>query len=331
MSASSLGPEPGAARTGKASADGSQAAPVSEVAFTSESTAISVCIVCRNEADKLGPALESVHWADEVLVLDLASTDGSVDLAAQYGARVLMGEPVPIVEMVRNEIAAEARNDWILVLDPDERVTPGLGDELTRIARENRADAVVIPRMNYDLGHPPSHPLQRFEPQLRMYRKSRVSWPEVPNALPSVAEARLHRIAPRDEFVLIHERSRTIPEVLERSLRYAPLQAQSMIDRGEVFSARAMFRALGRQVARHFFKAQALRDGVPGFLRGGILVGFHFYVWAAFWQLSGGTRTPEDDRYMGRIGKALEGVRLSGRSVAAPLRLFRRLRSRSRK
>jgi glycosyltransferase involved in cell wall biosynthesis len=290
---------------------------------------VSVCIVCRNEADKLEPALKSVQWADEILVLDLSSTDGSAALAERHGAKVVLREPVPIVEIVRNEIAAEASHDWILALDPDERVTPGLANELRRAAHREDIDAIVIPRMNHDFGYPPSNPLQRYEPQLRMYRRSRVEWPSVPNALPRVAEERLHRVPARDENVLVHDRSRNIAEVLERSIRYAPLQAQSMIDRGEVFSARAMIRTLSKQIARHFFKAQALRDGVPGFFRASILVLFHFYVWVAFWQLSGGRRTPEDDRLMRRLSTALGAIRWTGRAVSAPLRLARRLARRS--
>jgi hypothetical protein len=227
--------------------------------------------------------------------------------------------------MVRNEIAAEARNDWILALDPDERITPGLAEELARVASEDGVDAVVIPRMNFDFGYPPSSPWQRYEPQLRMYRRSRVEWPATPNALPQVPEGRLHRIPQRDDVVMIHDRSRNIPEVLERSIRYAPLQAQSMIDRGEVFSVRAMAKTLSAQVVRHFLKTQALRDGVPGLLRASVLVLFHFYVWASFWQLSGARRTPEDDRYLRRIGTLLEAVRRTGRTATAPLRLARRL------
>ncbi|CAN5153610.1 glycosyltransferase family 2 protein [soil metagenome] len=286
---------------------------------------IAVCIVCRNEADKLRPCLESVQWADEVVVMDLASSDASAELARSFGARVISREPVPVVESVRNEVAASARADWILVLDPDERVTPGLAAELAHISLNPDTDAVILPRMNIDLGYPPSDPLHRYEPQLRMYRRSRVQWPTVPNALPQVAEERLYRIAPRDELVLLHDRSRNIPEVLERSVRYAPAQAQSMLDRGQLFTARAMIAALGGHLYKQFVQGRALRDGVPGFLRAGILVGFHFYVWAAFWQLSGAKRTPSDDRYLGRLGALLDGYRRVRRAARAPYRLMRRI------
>lgn len=288
--------------------------------MTSGAPRISACIVCRNEADRLGPCLESVRWADEIVVMDLASSDGSAALARDHGARVLAHDRVPIVEMVRNEFAAAAVGEWILVLDPDERVTPGLAAELRVVAGRSEVDAVVVPRMNCDFGYPPSHPLQRYESQLRMYRRTKVAWPTIPNALPDVPLDRVHRVPQRDDLVLVHDRSRTIPEVLERVLRYAPLQAQSMIDRGETFTARAMLGTLARKAHKQFIQGEALRDGVPGFLRASILVAFHFYVWAAFWQLSGTGRTEADDRFLQRLAAPLQGLRRAGRMLRVPYR-----------
>jgi glycosyltransferase involved in cell wall biosynthesis len=281
---------------------------------------ISACIVCRNEADRLGPCLESVSWADEIVVLDLQSEDGSAQLARAAGARVLEHPPVPIVEAVRNVVADAAAGEWILALDPDERVSPGLAAELRRVSVRADLDAVVVPRMNYDFGYPASSPLQRYEPQLRMYRRARVRWPTFPNALPEVSEARVLRLEPRDELTLAHDRNRNIPEAIERVRRYAPAQAQAMIDAGEVFTARRMLLTLGEKLYRHFVLARALRDGVPGLMRAGLLVAFHLYVWAAFWHQSGARRTPGDDRLLRGLDRAL-----------GPLRLIRRLRSPSRR
>ncbi len=295
---------------------------------------ISVCIVCRNEADKLEACLESVSWAGEIIVMDLSSTDDSAATARQYGARVTVRDPVPIVELVRNEVAAEAIHDWILVLDPDERITPGLAQQLRQVARQEDVDAVVIPRMNFDLGYPPSHRRQRYEPQLRMYRRSRVEWPVIPNALPKVPEERLYRIPSRDELVMLHERNRNIPEALDRAYRYAPIEAQSMVDRGQVFSAQTLIRMMVSTTYKQFILAQAWRDGVPGMLRAGILVGFKFYIWAAFWQASGARRTPADDAFVHRMGLAMELVRhlvtSSSRTVHTMRRFYRSLQARRR-
>ena len=285
---------------------------------------ISVCIVCRNEGDRLAPCLESVRWADEIVVMDLESSDGSPDVARAHGARLVVRAQVPIVEMVRNEVASHATGEWILALDPDERISPALVGELRRVALRDDVDAVVIPRMNYDLGYPPSDPGERYEQQLRMYRKSAVVWPTIPNKLPIVPEARVHRVPSRDELVMIHDRSRNVPEVVDRIARYATLQAQSMIDRGEVFSARAMVDSLGSRFVRKFLYGSAWRDGVPGLLRAGILVGFHFYIWVAFWQLSGAKRTAEDDRFVRRLGLALDGMRRTYGALTMPMRVGRR-------
>ncbi|HEX9991686.1 MAG TPA: glycosyltransferase [Acidimicrobiales bacterium] len=279
---------------------------------------ISACIVCRDEADKLERCLATTGWVDEVVVLDLESGDGSGEVAARHGAAVHRRPPVPIVELVRNEVAALASSDWILVLDPDERLAPGLEAALREAAADDGCDAVVIPRTNFDLGHPPSHPSQRYEPQLRMYRRSRVAWPTVPNALPSVPEERVRRLPDRDDLVILHDRSRNIVEVLDRSIRYAPAQAQSMLDRGEVFSAKAMAAALWRETDAKLLGPRAWRDGLPGLLRAGILVGFKFHVWVELWQRSGGARTAEDDRFVARLGRGLEAVR-AGTVVARRL------------
>jgi glycosyltransferase involved in cell wall biosynthesis len=264
--------------------------------------------------------LASAGWADEIVVLDLDSTDGSPDLAREYGARVLSRAPVPIVEMVRNEIAAAASHDWILVLDPDERVTPGLARYLRERAGDANVDAFVVPRLNMDFGFAPSSPLHRYEPQLRMYRRSRVRWPEVPNKLPTVREDRLCRLPPADDLVLLHDRSRNVPEVLERSIRYAPLQAQSMIDRGETFSARAMTQELARRLYVQVVVGKAHRDGFPGVVRAATLLGFHFWVWVCFWQQSGARRTPDDDQYVSRVGRVIEQALRAAEIARRPLR-----------
>ena len=177
---------------------------------------ISVCIVCRNEADKLGPCLKSVAWADEVIVLDLDSSDDSAEVAREHGARVIRHEPVPVVEAVRNVVAESAKGEWILAVDPDERVTPGLRDELLRVRNRTDIDVVAIPFMNYDLGYPALHAVHRYDPKPRFYRRERIRWPEAPNALPEVDPARLLALPWRDDLVMIHERNRTVPEAIER-------------------------------------------------------------------------------------------------------------------
>jgi hypothetical protein len=154
-----------------------------------------------------------------------------------------------------------------------------------------------------------------------MYRRSRVRWPERPNRLPDVAEEKLYRVPANDENVLVHDRSRNVPEVLERVIRYAPLEAKALIDAGETFSAERMFGVLREKAHKQFIRGDPWSEGIPGLLRALILFLFHVYIWAAFWQLSGARRTAEDDRFVRRLGRAF---RLAWRAGGYGIRLFRR-------
>ena len=282
---------------------------------------ISVCIVCRNEADRLEPCLESVRWADEVIVMDLQSEDGTAELAERYGARVLRREPIPIVEPLRGELEGEATGEWILAMDPDERVSEGLGDALRRVSRRDDVDAVEIPFTHYDFGYRPTHRLHRYDPRPRMYRREVVRWPADPNRHPVVREGRTLRLPDDDEVVMIHDRNRSVVEALDRVMRYAPAEAQAMVDRGEVFTARRMFATLGEKARKQFLYGEPWRDGVPGIIRASVLVAFHFYVWACFWDRSGRQKTAADDLYVLRLFAPLRALRGLYRLVRAPFRL----------
>ena len=275
---------------------------------TSVRGSISVAMVCRNEADKMPAALASVGWADEVVVLDLSSQDGSATVARDAGAVVHGRAPHPIVEPLRDEVAGHCSGAWVLVLDPDERITPGLATALRAAALRDDVDAVVMPRMNIDFGWSSSSPLQRYEPQLRMYRRSAVSWPHFPNALPKVPEDRVLRLPLDDAHVMEHERNRDVAETADRLVRYAPAEARALLERGEVFTAAGMWAVLAKQFNRQVIQARAWEDGVPGLVRAGVLVNHHFYVWVALWQQSGSPRSAEDDQLARRLGYPLRAL-----------------------
>ena len=258
--------------------------------------------------------------------MDLGSSDDSADVARRSGARVVTHAVVPIVELVRNEVAAAATHDWILAMDPDERAASGLADALRALAQRDDVDAVAIPVMNSDFGYFASSPIHRYDPKPRFYRRDRVSWPTEPNELPAVADGRLVELPQRDDLVLIHLRNRSIPEALERAIRYAPAEAQALLDSGETFTASKMLRRIASKAHKQYVQARAFDDGVPGIVRATVLVTFHFYVWACFWQLSGAKRTPEDDRVVRNAGRVVIGAWRAAHVVRAPARVARRAR-----
>jgi glycosyltransferase involved in cell wall biosynthesis len=113
---------------------------------------LTVTVITRNEAANIEGALESVKWADEIVVVDSHSADETVSLAQRYGARVVVHDWEGYSAQ-RNYAAAIAANDWILAIDADERVPPALAAEIQRIMHEGTdVGGFRMPRCSHYLG-----------------------------------------------------------------------------------------------------------------------------------------------------------------------------------
>ena len=113
---------------------------------------VSVTIITLNEAEHIAAAIDSARWADEVLVVDCGSTDGTVDIARRRDARVLCRDWSGYVDQ-KNFAAERASNDWIFSLDADERITPALAAEIRALlATDPPMRGYRLPRVTYHLG-----------------------------------------------------------------------------------------------------------------------------------------------------------------------------------
>jgi glycosyltransferase involved in cell wall biosynthesis len=113
---------------------------------------VSVTIITLNEAAHIGGAIDSAAWADEIVVVDCGSIDGTVDIARAKGATVCSREWSGYVDQ-KNYAAGRAQNDWIFSLDADERIPPDLAAEVrTILGGEPRMPAYRMPRVTFHLG-----------------------------------------------------------------------------------------------------------------------------------------------------------------------------------
>jgi glycosyltransferase involved in cell wall biosynthesis len=113
---------------------------------------ISAYILTFNEAEKIQAAVESVLWADEVVVVDSHSTDGTAEIAAGLGARVVQ-VPFSGFGDLRNRAVDLCRHEWIFSLDADERCTKAVRDEvLALLAGSPPFEVYRVPRRNYMMG-----------------------------------------------------------------------------------------------------------------------------------------------------------------------------------
>lgn len=113
---------------------------------------LSVTIITLNEADHIAAAIDSASWADEVIVVDAGSGDGTADLARARGAKVVTRDWPGYVEQ-KNYAAGLAAHDWVFSLDADERIPPALAAEIRQVlASEPAVRGYRVPRVTFHLG-----------------------------------------------------------------------------------------------------------------------------------------------------------------------------------
>lgn len=112
---------------------------------------ISVYIIAFNEGEKIRDAINSVLWADEIVVADSFSQDNTAEIAEALGARVVQ-IPFRGFGDLRNRAMEACTHEWIFSLDSDERCTPEVRDEIFQYLRDPQADAYYVPRRNYFMG-----------------------------------------------------------------------------------------------------------------------------------------------------------------------------------
>jgi glycosyltransferase involved in cell wall biosynthesis len=118
---------------------------------------LSVVIITKNEADNIRACLESVKFADQWIIVDSGSTDGTADIARAMGATVIQTPDWPGFGPQKNRALDAAQGEWVLSLDADERITPALRDEIIAAISANPASgapaAYALPRLSSFFGH----------------------------------------------------------------------------------------------------------------------------------------------------------------------------------
>ena len=226
-------------------------------------TLISVYIIAFNEAEKVKATIASALWADEVVVVDSWSTDGTAEIARAMGAKVVQVEFKGFGDL-RNQAIAACAGPWIFSLDADERCTPEVAQEIRAIC--NSADAVDVyrvPRRNYFMGrwirHSGWYPNYR-QPQL--FRKGALAYDQQPvhEGYVLATEKPIGKL----QHAIWQFPFKNFSEVMHKGNRYSSLGAEKLKHQ-KISMGKALRHALWAFVKHYFFK-QGFRDGWPGFV-----------------------------------------------------------------
>jgi glycosyltransferase involved in cell wall biosynthesis len=223
---------------------------------------LSVTVITRNEAADIGPALQSVAWADERIVVDSHSTDDTVAIAQQYADRVERRDwPGYIAQ--KNYAASIARNDWILSLDADERVTPDLATEIQALLASNpRHPAYRIPRVTWHLGRWVRTTDWYPDFQLRLYDRRSAEW----TGRYVHESVKSRGTVGRLNGELQHFAYRDIADHLETIDRYTTYAARQMREDGRPAGYLQIAGHPALAFLRNYLARGGIRDGLPGLI-----------------------------------------------------------------
>lgn len=230
---------------------------------------ISAAIITLNEEANISSALDSVSWADEIVVLDSGSSDRTLEIARGMGARVAHQDWLGFG--LQKQAAVElCTNDWILSIDADESITPYLQNEIKQLREqpeEELADGYLIPRrttyMNREILHSGWYP----DRQLRLFRKSAGRWKKK-----IVHESVVLNDGTKPGQLvgeISHVSVKSVKEHIEMiGSRYAPLGAEQMALDGETTSVVKTATAAPVAFLRSYVLKLGILDGFPGFCIG---------------------------------------------------------------
>ncbi len=220
---------------------------------------VSAVLITRNAAGVLDACLDSVAFADEIVVVDSASSDGTPEIAARHGARVVQKEWLGFGR--QKQFAVEqAKHDWVLCLDADERVSPELAKSIRQALAAPVSPVYRMPRRNRFLGRWLSHGEGYPDWSPRLFNRLNARWSD-----DLVHEKVIYAVTPGTlEGDLMHETYDDLASYLDRQNRYTTLAARQAYEMGK---RAGPFHLLASPVVR-FFKFYILRlgflDGLPG-------------------------------------------------------------------
>ena len=245
---------------------------------TVERKPVSVCIITKDEEDNLPDCLTSVAWADEIVVVDSRSADRTREIAARAGARVIERDFPGHVEQ-KNFAVEQARHDWVLCLDADERLSPELSASVKR-ALEDPGDRAGFEcaRLTFHVGRPIRHGGWYPDRKVRLFDRRRGKW----GGSNPHDRVRLEGPAGRLDGDLHHYSYRSLSDHLRQIDFFTDIAAREKRARGERSSTwKLALHPLGKFLRMYVLKAGFL-DGAAGFV---VAVTGAYYVFLKYAKL----------------------------------------------
>lgn len=230
-----------------------------------ESMPITLCISTRNAASVLAGCIDSVReWVSEIVVVDMESSDSTLEIARSYGATIVQVPAAGWAEPGRQSGIDAATQPWILVLDADERGAPGLrGVAADYVGRDDVA-GVQLPRQNFQLGWwvPGSGVWPDW--QLRLFRGARTTWSVTWTHKGPTVDGRVEHAPALAENAIVHHSFASISEWMTSANRYTDHEADRLTNAGRRASLPRLIAVPIARFAQDYVVKRGYRGGRYG-------------------------------------------------------------------
>jgi len=242
---------------------------------------LSVCVIACNEQNVLGRCLDSVDWADElVIVVDAKSHDETERIARERADRVEVRPYQGDIEQ-KDACTRLASHDWVLIVDPDEVVTPPLAREIQRAVRGADRAGYEINRITYHLGRWVRHGDFFPDWKLRLFRRSAARW----RGTNPHGRVEVDGGAARLEGEIEHYSYVDLADHVARIQDFSTLAARALFREGRRFRIADVTLRPPLRFARAYWLKAGFRDGLAGFIIAAATAFYVFLKYAKLWEL----------------------------------------------
>jgi glycosyltransferase involved in cell wall biosynthesis len=255
---------------------------------------LTTIIPCKNEERNIRPCIESVlDISDEILVADSGSTDRTMEIAREYDCRIIEREYVYSADF-KNWAIPQAKHEWILLVDADERVTPELAEEIRQILQEEPdQDGYVIYRKNYIFGRVVKRSGWGTDKVLRLFRRDLSRYKDMRVHSEIVIESGK---AGRLRGKLEHYTYWTFRQIMEKYERYATWAAEDLRDRGKKAGFLHLTCVPLWRFIRQYVVQRGFLDGIPGLIVCTLSMYYVFLKYAKLWAFQHGMEQPNPEK-----------------------------------
>ncbi len=249
-----------------------------------------------NEERNIKACLQTLKWADEIVVIDMNSDDKTVEICEDYTENIYSFNRVGFVEPARKYGIEKCNGEWILIVDADERIPLSLSNTLRKIVEEDKYDVIEIPNKNHIFGkwikhtgwYPDYHP--------RFFKKGFVT--------PSDKVHGNFKTKGRKYYLkglqnsMYHFGYTGSKDFIDKLNRYTDFEVEKMIKKDKKFTIPKMMKSGFYEFRRRYFKYKGYKDGIYGLLISLMRGFYHFLIYVKYWEYLNTREADYEDKYI---------------------------------